>query len=104
MQVDGASARNVLIARAPGDPASVGGHQRYGDMPVHHAMTRFPQAAIAAALAALGLPDDAPLSALAVEVFRGALDSRDPLGADLGQVRIVRASNLLRVPKMCLPA
>jgi hypothetical protein len=41
---------------------------------------------------------------MAIEGYRGALASSDPLGIDLGQVRILRASNLIRVPEICIPA
>ncbi len=54
------------------------------------------------ALDAAGLPLDLPLSALAIEVLpepNGAF--ADPLGGDLGQVRILRTSPLTAVPRDC---
>ena len=104
MQIDGASRRNILINRARADPEIANSDQRYADQRVQHALTRFGQDTIVANLIALGLPPDSPLSVMAIEGYRGALASSDPLGIDLGQVRILRASNLIRVPEICIPA
>jgi hypothetical protein len=52
----------------------------------------------------VGLPLDAPLTTLAVEVFRTAPDPNpapDPLGADLGFARILRLSPVSAVPNAC---
>jgi hypothetical protein len=58
---------------------------------------------IEAWLDALGLPHDAPLSVLAVELLAEP-DSpfADPLGKDLGQVRVLRTSPLTPVPAVCV--
>jgi hypothetical protein len=103
-QMDGESRRNVLIARALGTAEMANTDQRYGDQPLMHAIGRFDQNAIHSVLEKLALPLDAPLSVLAAEVYRGALPSSDPLGADLGQLRFLRTSRLMQVPQMCLPA
>ena len=53
-------------------------------------------------LARYGLPEDMPLSVLAVETLpepNGWLD--DPLGGDLGQVRILRTSSLTAIEGGC---
>lgn len=54
-------------------------------------------------LEVLGLPPNAPLNALAMELLPepdGVFV--DPLGKDLGQVRVLRASPLTPVPAICL--
>lgn len=50
----------------------------------------------------LGLPPNGPLSALAVEVLpepNGYFE--DPLGGDLGHVRVLRSSPLTAIPDGC---
>ena len=61
----------------------------------------------------LGLATDAPMSVLAVELLPSPLVHQpfgpgektnrytDPLGANLGQVRILRSSPLVPVPAIC---
>ena len=52
----------------------------------------------------VGLPEDAPLTALAVELFANFSDPNpapDPVGADLGFARILRVSPLAPVPEAC---
>ena len=52
----------------------------------------------------VGLPEDAPLTALAVELFSNSSDpdpAPDPVGADLGFARILRVSPLAPVPEAC---
>ena len=60
----------------------------------------FPLAELRASLQLFGLPDDAPLTAMAVE-FHTAPEVADPLGAELGQARLLRASALVPVPDAC---
>jgi hypothetical protein len=47
-------------------------------------------------------PRNAPLGVLAVEILPEIERKPDPLGADLGRVRILRASPLIPVPEVCL--
>ena len=54
-------------------------------------------------LHALCLAPDAPLSVLAVELLHEAQPPDDPLGANLGRMRILRTSPLVPVPAVCLP-
>lgn len=52
----------------------------------------------------VGLPEDAPLTVLAVEFFGNSSDpdpAPDPVGADLGFARILRVSPLAPVPEAC---
>jgi hypothetical protein len=104
VQLDGASRRNVLVSRALAEAEIANTDQRHGDLRVLHAHAVFDQRTISESLSALALPLDSSLTVLAVEVHGGALVSDDPLGADLGQVRILRASPLTAVPAMCVPA
>ena len=55
---------------------------------------------VARSLEIAGLPVDAALTALAVEVHRH-LDFTDPLGAELGHARLLRSSPLVPVPDVC---
>jgi hypothetical protein len=48
------------------------------------------------------LPRRIALSALAVELLPEIESKPDPLGADLGRVRILRTSPLIPVPEVCL--
>jgi hypothetical protein len=54
-------------------------------------------------LEVLGLPHTSPLSVLAVELLPEPNSPfTDPLGKDLGQVRVLRTSPLTPVPEICL--
>jgi hypothetical protein len=53
-------------------------------------------------LASLTLESDTPLSCLAVETLPGGSSISDPLGASLGQERLLRTSPLVPVPAICL--
>ena len=58
--------------------------------------------AVRAALSRVGLPDNTPLSVLAVELLPELNGSfNDPLGGDLGEVRIFRTSPLAEVDRSC---
>ncbi|HEY8755591.1 MAG TPA: hypothetical protein VIN65_04475 [Candidatus Dormibacteraeota bacterium] len=63
---------------------------------------RWTQWEVASLLAAVGMGTDSPLSVLAVEILPGTNRAADPLGADLGSERILRASPLIAVPDMCI--
>ncbi|MCX6629465.1 MAG: hypothetical protein NTW28_17750, partial [Candidatus Solibacter sp.] len=111
LQADAQSWRNILIARAPGAPLSPGDHV-VEDPRFLPALMEFQQTVIVATLRQLGLPLDSPLSVVAVEMLpenpgkpNPAVFVRvqSPLGADLGQVRILRASALTPVPAICPP-
>jgi hypothetical protein len=124
LQADAASYRNVLLDHKPGiriipnpklgNPKQFNPQQGNGLGPV--AGVQFPQAQIEARLDLLGLPKTTALSVLAVEILPGPLNGpdfnagpapqatanpEDPLGANLGQRRILRTSPLTAVPAIC---
>jgi hypothetical protein len=104
MQVDGAARRNVLLERARAEPGSIpNSDQLHGDDLLLFGTVRFPQPVVLERLTALGLPESAPLSVLAVELLPEPTAERfpDPLGGDLGRVRVLRTSPLQPVPAIC---
>ncbi len=104
-QADRAARRNVELLTVRGQRL----HQRRPTTKVRATLPRdvsggasFSRADVAARLEELGLAADAPLSVLAVELLpepNGAF--LDPLGGDLGEVRILRASPLSPVSVTC---
>ena len=114
LQADGKSWRNILLGRAAGTPINLAHRNERGLNPaVTPGVMQFdPENDILFKLGILGLPLDSALSVVAVEVMPepqptspGANVDRfnDPLGADLGQVRILRTSSLTPVPAICPP-
>jgi hypothetical protein len=104
IQMDGASHRNVLLGRAKAEPLSQPrGDQLHGDEALLFGGTVFEQRVVVERLLALDLPRNSPLSVLAVELLpEPKVDrSADPLGGDLGNVRILRSSPLHPVPPTC---
>ena len=55
-------------------------------------------------LEAYELPVDSPLSVLAIELLPEEQPPEDPLGQDLGEVRILRASPLVKLSEICVPS
>lgn len=97
MQVDGATRRNVQLARTPGRPEE----PRRGRRPIR-SFADWTRAEVESALAKLGLRTSTPCSVLAVELLPEPNGTFwDPLGHDLGQVRILRTSRLVEVPDDC---
>ena len=116
-QVDGQDYRNVLLGRQRAVPQL---RERrddrflygWGEFNVSAGLprggyvlgeARWSQAEIGAALDALCLDADAPLSVLAVELLPEEQRPPDPIGAQLGQVRILRTSPLVPVGAVCEP-
>jgi hypothetical protein len=98
-QTDAASYRNLLLTRTelfpplnplPGD----------ADSAVLFGEGSFAIGTVRDLLRRLGLPDDAPLTTLAVELFREPR-VEDPVGTDLGFARMLRISTLAPVPDAC---
>lgn len=98
-QTDAASWRNLLLARTMMSP-----RQELMDLEAD-ARTLFAEGLfeiveVLSLLRQMGLPDDTPLTTLAVELFTDPLPS-DPLGQDLGHARMLRVSPLVPVPDHC---
>ena len=101
LQIDGQSWRNVLLLRALGDTR---GDHDLQDRRLAPAIMEFSQNEILQRLRLFGLPLDAPLSVVTVETLPEPNSPfGDPLGKDLGQVRILRTSPLTAVPEICPP-
>jgi hypothetical protein len=103
-QVDGRDQRNVLLARVPAEPQTTRTENAvYADDLLGFGVSRFGQRAIEDSLETLGLSRNSGLSVLAVELLPepAATSIADPLGSNLGQVRILRASQLTPVPGIC---
>jgi hypothetical protein len=99
-QMDGAAWRNLLLTRTqllaphqPNDPDGEGERILFGEGLVA-------LSTLADNLLRLGLPADASLTLLAVEMFADPPEV-DPLGNRLGQARILRISPLAPVPDAC---
>jgi hypothetical protein len=99
-QIDGQDQRNVLLGRRLLEPLLPPTDQRETLDTVGTA--RWEQQEIDPQLEALGLPRNALLSVLTVELLPEFARKPDPLGADLGSVRILRTSPLIKVPEVCL--
>ena len=106
-QADGRAWRNVLLQQRPllpplRDPfiGAVALPMLAAQPALLVAEGLFPLAELRASLQLFGLPDDAPLTAMAVE-FHTAPEVAEPLGAELGQARLLRASALVPVPDAC---
>jgi hypothetical protein len=98
---DASDWRNILIGRTRLTFSELAFRGRSGSEP--HGFGYYDQEEIEAWLEALGLPQNSPLSVVAVELLPEP-DSpfMDPLGKDLGQVRVLRTSPLTPVPAICL--
>ena len=100
VQLDGADHRNVLLGHQPARPRY--DHKLEFQSAGLVGFAGWTQFEIEKALEALGLEADSPLSVLAVECLPEADRLPDPLGANLGNVRILRSSPLTPVPTICL--
>jgi hypothetical protein len=103
MQADGADHRNILLSRKPAHLAN----QKFtpalfnlGTLNLS-GFSFWDDGEVKALLAALALPPNSPLSVLAVEALPELGRRADPLGANLGYIRILRASPLAPVPMIC---
>ncbi len=98
-QADGASQRNVLLSRLVLERTDE--TERLMTLTSGMAGGAWARSQIEALLAGLALPADAPLSALVVETLPDIGELADPLGGDLGNVRILRTSPLTAIPALC---
>lgn len=98
MQADGQSRRNVQIGLKEAHPVPVTG----SSLITRQGEAHWTEAEIFDALDLAGLDRGAPLTVLAVELLPEPNGSfHDPLGGDLGQVRILRTSPLHSVERDC---
>jgi hypothetical protein len=97
MQADGTDWRNVLLSRRRGQSLD----PQVTDRLEYVSYAEWSSSEIQGYLNQLALPRDARLSVLAVELYPGADRSSDPLGADLGHFRILRASPLVPLGADC---
>jgi hypothetical protein len=96
-QADGASQRNVLLDRQLLTNKELEG--LFDVRGIAGALWQRPN--IVKILTALALSTKSPLSIVVVETFHDLGNLGDPLGGDLGHVRILRASPLTAVPAVC---
>ncbi|MCP1783881.1 hypothetical protein [Bradyrhizobium japonicum] len=100
LQADGKDHRNILLGRRRGIFRERKVVSRVEtDLA---ASAQWTEAEIAAALETYGLPRESPLSVLAVELLPEVQPPADPLGASLGDVRILRASPLVKLSDVCI--
>jgi hypothetical protein len=98
-QADGSSQRNILLSRLVlmrNDEI-----ERVMTLTSGMAGAVWASSQVEALLADLALPPDAPLSTLVVETLPDIGELTDPLGGDLGNVRILRTSPLTAIPALC---
>lgn len=100
LQADGQDWRNVLL-QTQYAPAADDASYDASDRTFFRSTVVFAQRTIHQRLTALGLPDDASLSVVAVELL--PTRTGEPLGTDLGSTRILRTSPLTPVPELCRP-
>jgi len=100
MQADGKDFRNILWGRKKMVLVRKKEHVRVSSLPLY-GVCGWSEAEVATLLFSLGLPEDSPLSAMAVELFPNYNRSADPLGSELGTTRIYRTSPLEPVMRIC---
>lgn len=102
LQADGADKRNILLARRRGVVPEYKYNLQFRSNVI--AASGWTQAEVDAVLKAYELPVDSPLSVLAIELLPEEQPPEDPLGQDLGEVRILRASPLVKLSEICVPS
>jgi hypothetical protein len=103
-QADGTSQRNVLLDRAVAhlpERDVIPGTKVTRLMPRGTAATVWQRNRVEQILASLALPPTQPLSVVVVETLPDLGNLNDPIGGDLGQVRLLRTSPLTAVPALC---
>jgi hypothetical protein len=101
LQADSGAFRNILLGRKRLVPVQKREKARLGRGVLRYGVCGWSEAEIRALLATLALPEDSPLSALAIELLPNYQRSSDPLGSDLGSTRIYRTSPLQPAGKIC---
>ncbi len=103
LQADGASWRNVQIGRRRAAPRRTTTKMRHQPVAVL-AQATWTDAEIRTSLSAWGLSEKTPMGFVAIELIpepNGRFG--DPLGGDLGQVRVLRSSRLVSAGADCCP-
>jgi hypothetical protein len=106
VQADASTRRNVQIALKRAKPLSKGNKDSLISVPlVMQGEARWNRDEIKEALRLAGFPLNIPITALAVEMLPEPNSNfSDPLGGDLGQVRILRTSPLATIERnYCMP-
>lgn len=98
-QTDAASWRNLLLDRSQMFPPQEL-FESETDARTFFGQGFFELVQVRNLLQRLGLPEDTPLTTLAVELFTDPIPP-DPLGQDLGHARMLRVSPLAPVPDQC---
>ena len=106
LQADGAAFRNILLSEKRMIPLqsenqfglAAFANKRVLDL---YGGCGWSQTEILQALDNMGLPPESPLSILAIELFKNHEPVAEPVGQDLGKMRIYRTSRLVPVPEMC---
>jgi hypothetical protein len=99
-QTDGSGWRNVLLTRTPLLPPHVANDSDGEGQRLLYGEGLISLASLNEVLGRLGLPLAVPLTVLAIEMFADPREP-DPVGARLGQSRILRISPLAPVPEAC---
>jgi hypothetical protein len=99
-QSDGADFRNVLLGRKPAR-FQERKLELHGTPDAFYGNATWSKTEIRLLLSSLTLDSDTPLSCLAVETLPGGDPFPDPLGAGLGNERLLRTSPLVPVPELC---
>ncbi|WP_043669168.1 hypothetical protein [Streptomyces xylophagus] len=100
LQADGQDWRNILLQTQYASAAD-DALQDEADRHFFRSIVVFTHGTIRQRLATMGLPDDATLSVLAVELL--PTRQGEPLGTGLGDTRVLRTSPLTPVPEVCTP-
>ncbi len=98
-QADGVQQRNILL-----DRVRLGQRDNLGEaLAATHSIgaATWGRNNVESILASLALPNNSPLSLVVVETLPNIGNLGDPLGGDLGNVRILRTSPLVAVPALC---
>jgi hypothetical protein len=99
MRADGGGMRNLLLSSQRGKKPDAPTSRPDG----RWAQARWPLKEVWECLGALALDPGAPLSVIAAELLPPSADEGfpEPLGADLGEVSLLRVSRLVAVPDRC---
>jgi hypothetical protein len=98
-QVDGSDRRNILLGQKPTRIFRQSDFQEEIDL---FGVANWDQREVEQSLNTFALKKDSSLSVLAVELLPENKEFKDPLGENLGQVRIIRTSPLTPVPSICV--